>query len=224
VLWLDAFDVQILVLAAAGLGVIGALWSLAGMGAAYGQIGAGFLDVSDRAGPGSGPAGTPAEQLLEVRQLTQARDALRRSRLERSATRDVSHDAARNGAKPPRPRDERRALDDLFRRLPQHFRGDQAPHLDAVIECRVNLTEGDCARYQIHIEGDRCSVRREGTADPALVLSIPYQDLVAIAAQTATASRLFLQQRLTIRGDVLLAARLPSLFQMPSLEGGWLLA
>jgi hypothetical protein len=207
-LWFDAVDVQVVVLATAVLGAVGALWGLGGMGAAYAQIGAGFLDVPDRPGRDREPGGTAAEQLLEIRQLTEARDALRRSGLHRSERRT----------------DPRRALDDVFRRLPKHFCAEHAGDLEAVIECRVDLSEEeDCARYQIRIERERCSVRRDGTAEPSVVLSIPYEDLVAIVAQTATASRLFLRQRLTVRGDVLLAARLPSLFRMPSLEAERLL-
>ena len=114
--------------------------------------------------------------------------------------------------------------DELFSRLPQRFRSEQAGGLDAVIECRVDFADGDCGRYQIRIERGRCSVRRNGAAEPDVVLSIRYDDLVSILTQAATASQLFLGQRLVVRGDVLLATRLPSLFRMPSVEGRRLLA
>ena len=149
-------------------------------------------------------------------------DALRRGRRERSTADPTCH-TGRSWPKR-RPRDDPgRVLDDLFGQLPQHFRSEQARGFEAVIECRVDLADGDRGRYQIRIEGGRCSVGRGGTAEPDVVVSIPYDDLVAILAQAATASRLFLQQRLVVRGDLLLVTRLPSLFRMPTVESRRLL-
>ena len=71
---------QLVLIAAAGVGVVGALLAFAGSGRLYDRIGRGYLDVPDRPAH-SPPAGFESwngEAADETRQLLDARAALRR--------------------------------------------------------------------------------------------------------------------------------------------------
>jgi hypothetical protein len=71
---------QVVVLVAAGLGVVAALLAFAFGGGLYDSIGRGYLDVPDRAenDPGTSFESWNGEAALETRQLIEARSALRR--------------------------------------------------------------------------------------------------------------------------------------------------
>jgi hypothetical protein len=71
---------QLVVIAAAGLGVVGALFAFAGSGGIYDGIGRGYLDVPDRPDGRAPPDfdSWNAEAALEIRQLLEAKAALRR--------------------------------------------------------------------------------------------------------------------------------------------------
>jgi hypothetical protein len=75
---------EVVLLAATGLGVVGACWSALGVGRIYEGVGRGYLDVRD-ADPVVQSAEEPLE-VTEVREMLDATDALRRARGERSRT------------------------------------------------------------------------------------------------------------------------------------------
>ena len=107
---------------------------------------------------------------------------------------------------------KRAPLDELFAEAARRFDPGSAGALKAIFEWRVELADAPPACYQLTVDGGTCSAHRDGSAEPSAVLTLPLSDLIDLVAGRVTASRLLLAQRLRIKGNVLLAARLPGLF------------
>ena len=109
------------------------------------------------------------------------------------------------------PRGEaRRRARELLESLREGFVPDSARGVDAVIEWRVD-TGDEMERFQLTIRGGRCTLRRRA-AQPAVTISLGIEDLHSLVERRIAPARLFLSQRLSVSGDVLMATRLPHFF------------
>jgi SCP-2 sterol transfer family protein len=118
---------------------------------------------------------------------------------------------------PPRARTACRARK-LIRRLCRRFDSLRAPGVRGVVEWRIE-TGGDVERIQLVIADGRCRLGLRKRR-PRVTIGIELEDLADLVEGRVEGSRLFLSQRLTISGDVLLAARLPQLFPARKRERG----
>jgi putative sterol carrier protein len=107
-------------------------------------------------------------------------------------------------------------LEEVFRQMPEHFRTDHAPDLRTVIEWRIGDRQGGGHdRYQLVIEDGSCRAVRDGEAEPVVTFTIGAVDFLKLITGNAAGPMLFTFGRLKVRGDLLLAARLPRLFAIP---------
>ena len=105
-------------------------------------------------------------------------------------------------------------IDFCFRSMPDFFRGARAPRVKAVVEWTVTGDVG--GRWQLHLDSGRCTVVRDGARRPDLRLTIDPVPFVGLCLGVYSATRLVISGQLRPRGNLLLLARLPSFFELPS--------
>jgi putative sterol carrier protein len=111
-------------------------------------------------------------------------------------------------------------LDQIFKRMPERFRADRAGDLDTVIEWRVGgRPDGGADRWQLTIRNGACTVVPDGDEEPTVTFTIEPVDFVKLITGNASGPMLFTFGKLKIRGDLLLAARVQSFFEVPRSAG-----
>lgn len=95
----------------------------------------------------------------------------------------------------------------LVGRLAQGFVPGRARGVSTLVEWRVD-TGGAVERFQLSIRGGRCTLRRR-PGQPTVTIGVGLDDLEALVERRVAPTRLFISQRLTVSGDVLMASRLP---------------
>lgn len=107
-------------------------------------------------------------------------------------------------------------LAEAFRRMPTTLRADRARTTRTVAEWRITgRDDGGHDRFQVIVEAGRCAVERDGAADPHVTFTIGPVDFLRLITGGADPARLFLFGRLRVKGDLVLAARLPAWFAVP---------
>lgn len=111
-------------------------------------------------------------------------------------------------------------LGEVFKRMPERFRADKAGDLDAVVEWRIGgRADGGHDRWQLAIRDRGCTLAPEGDDDPTVTLSVGPVDFLKLITGNASGPMLFAFGKLKVRGDLLLAARIQSFFEMPKSAG-----
>ena len=107
-------------------------------------------------------------------------------------------------------------LGEIFRRMPDSLDAERARSVDAVVEWEV-LGDGGAPsdRWRVEIRGGRCTVEPGGAGDADVRYRIGALDFLKLVAGVADGPRLFMFGRLRIRGNLMLAARMPALFRIP---------
>ena len=104
----------------------------------------------------------------------------------------------------------------IFEQMPASLDPERAGDVDAVLEWRIREGPGGGPdRYQVTIRGGRCTVERDGGADPSVSYELSAVDFVKLVAGVEQGPKLFVFGRLKVRGNLLLAARVPTFFRMP---------
>lgn len=107
-------------------------------------------------------------------------------------------------------------LSEIFRQMPSSFDPQAAGDIDAVVEWQVTGgPEGRTDRWQVVLRSGRCHVVRDGDEEPQVVFRIGPLDFVRLVAGQVSGPKLFTFGRLTVRGNLVLATRVPTLFRLP---------
>ena len=107
-------------------------------------------------------------------------------------------------------------LGEIFRRMGDHFDGDKADKVDAVIEWRIlEPEEGEYDRWQMVIEERRCTVNRDGDRRPSVTYTVGPVDFIRLISGHKSGPELFMLGKLKVRGNLMLAARMPAWFHIP---------
>lgn len=110
-------------------------------------------------------------------------------------------------------------IDTIFRLMPRHLDHTRAAGLDACIRWRVtSLNEpAEAEVFDLEIKQRRFRVTRgAGERRPAVTITITAAEMVRLAAGKSTPMQAYFAGRLALRGDIMQAARLASLFRAPS--------
>jgi|SRR5437588_8376254 len=108
-------------------------------------------------------------------------------------------------------------LGEIFRRMPERFEPSRAPNVEAVIEWRISeRPDGGHDVYQLVIGSGTCTLAEDQHKEPRVVYEIQPLDFLKLISGNASGPQLFLVGRLKIRGDLFLAARVQSMFTIPS--------
>lgn len=107
-------------------------------------------------------------------------------------------------------------LDEVFRRMSEHYKADRT---EAVVRWRIGALKGGeddrTARYECVLSGGTCQVRKETQDEPRVTIMIPPVEFLKLASGNASAPTLFMTGKLKVAGDVGFAAGLTKLFQIP---------
>ena len=108
-------------------------------------------------------------------------------------------------------------LDEIFRRMAEHFRADAAGDTEAVIHWRIGgAPDGGTTDYETVIRGGTCDVHRGFEAEDARVtFKIGGADFLRLVTGNAAGPMLFMSGKLKIEGDMMFAANAASLFVIP---------
>jgi predicted lipid carrier protein YhbT len=108
-------------------------------------------------------------------------------------------------------------LDEVFARMERHFHADRAHDVDAVVHWRIGDREGGGHDvYEVVIAEGDCRAGRPPALDPSLTFTLGAVDFLRLVTGGRHGPVLFLRRRLRISGDLALAARMTSLFAIPS--------
>jgi putative sterol carrier protein len=112
----------------------------------------------------------------------------------------------------------RLVLDGVFWQMPQHLNRRQAAGMNATIEWRITGRPGGGADiYQVAIADGRCRVRRRSlNPSPRLTITVDGAEFLKIATGASDPMQGFFKNRIKLAGDIMLAAKLPQLFRIPS--------
>jgi putative sterol carrier protein len=107
-------------------------------------------------------------------------------------------------------------LERIFDAMPEHLDPETSREAEAVLEWRISGREGGGHdRYQVRIDRGTCEVMRDGDDEATVVYTIGPVEFVRLMSGTASGPELFMSGRLTIEGDLMLAAMVQSWFQQP---------
>ena len=107
-------------------------------------------------------------------------------------------------------------LDEIFHRMSEHFRADNAQGLEAVIHWSIGgRLDGGADLYEVVIRAGQCHATREPKETPRLTFTIGGVDFLKLVTGNASGPVMFMQGKLRIHGDMLFATRVAGLFTIP---------
>ncbi|MFL5838388.1 MAG: SCP2 sterol-binding domain-containing protein [Solirubrobacteraceae bacterium] len=107
-------------------------------------------------------------------------------------------------------------LGQIFTRMAEHLDPDKARDAEAVIEWRIcGRDGGGHDRYQVIVTHGTCAIEREGGHEPSAVFTIGPVEFLRLVTGNVNGPELFLTGRITVEGDLMLAAIAQSWFRVP---------
>jgi len=112
-------------------------------------------------------------------------------------------------------------LDEIFRRMGEHFEPERAAGVEALIEWQIGgAPEGAADRYFLTISDGACTIAKEADRPPRATLSISAVDFIRVATGNALGPALYMAGRILIDGDIELAMTVPTFFRIPEPAAG----
>jgi len=108
-------------------------------------------------------------------------------------------------------------LDGIFWQMPKQLDPAQAAGVKSSIRwCITGRSDGGMDTYQLEIEGGKCRMVREPHGAAARVtITIDGVEFLRLASGNSDPMQAYFQGRMQLAGDIMLAAKLASLFRMP---------
>jgi putative sterol carrier protein len=108
-------------------------------------------------------------------------------------------------------------LDEIFKRMQEHFRADAARDTEAVMHWKIGgRQDGGSDEFEAVIAKGACDVHRGFESDGARVtLSMDGVDFLRLVTNNVPGPQLFMSGKLKIEGDMMFAATVASLFTIP---------
>jgi putative sterol carrier protein len=107
-------------------------------------------------------------------------------------------------------------LDEVFSRMEQHFRADQAANVDAVIHWRIGGgPDGSEDHYEVVVRNGSLSYTDEPSEDPRVTFKMDGATFLRLVTGNASGPMLFMTGKLKIEGDMMFAPQVQSLFKIP---------
>jgi putative sterol carrier protein len=110
----------------------------------------------------------------------------------------------------------------IFQQMPRRIERTRAAGLSAVIRWQISSTQADVPDvYDLVLEDGRARIARPlaGAPDARLTFTMTAAELLAIATGASDPMQAYFKGRIKIGGDIMLAAKLASLFRMPGRAG-----
>jgi putative sterol carrier protein len=107
------------------------------------------------------------------------------------------------------------ALNRVFAIMQERYLAEAAGEIDATVQWRIS-DDGQEYPYVVELRAEACETRAGRADRPDTTLKIDLARFARIAAGQANGVKLLLTRKLKASGDIALAKRLPSLFDIPS--------
>jgi putative sterol carrier protein len=107
-------------------------------------------------------------------------------------------------------------LGQVFEQMARHLDPETSREAEAVVEWRITGREdGGHDRYQVKIRKGACEVVHEGDEPPSVTYTIGPVDFIRLVTGNASGPELFMTGRITVDGDLMLAAMVQTWFRVP---------
>jgi len=103
-------------------------------------------------------------------------------------------------------------VNEVFEQMGSRFRADKATGTNAVIQYDISGEGG--GTWHATIKDGACTVNSGAAPSPSLTLSIAAQDWLDMVSGKQTGQMLFMSGKLKLKGDMGLAMKVGSLFQV----------
>lgn len=113
-------------------------------------------------------------------------------------------------------------LEGIFRQMPRHLDPAAAADLDATIRWRITHSARDAVdTYDLSIGDGRCSARRgESDEEPRVTITLDGAEFVKLATGNSDPMKAYFGGRISLAGDIMIAAKLQALFRIPGRTSG----
>ena len=105
---------------------------------------------------------------------------------------------------------------EVFRRMPERLDRRAAAGLDAAIAWRIRRPDGGYDRYLVRVADGSCSVEPDGEGDARVSLQMDSLTFCKLVTGNANPVMQFMTGKLSVRGDLMFAASVTRLFDIPS--------
>jgi putative sterol carrier protein len=108
-------------------------------------------------------------------------------------------------------------LDAIFWQMPQHLDRRRAAGMRSSIRWQITgRSDGEADTYQLEFEDGRCRVvRGRPDTNPRVTITVDGAEFLRIATGNSDPMRAYFNGRLALAGDIMVAAKLVSLFRIP---------
>lgn len=108
-------------------------------------------------------------------------------------------------------------LDEIFRRMSDHFVPERARHVDLVVGWRFTEGDGDDGfdRYQTVIENGRCVSSAALGRSPDTTITVSADDFIRMATGNAAVATMFMTGKVKVKGEYAPAVRFSNYFDIP---------
>ena len=108
-------------------------------------------------------------------------------------------------------------LDEIFAQMERRFDATRGGDVEAVIDWKIHdRPEGGYDHYRVSISGGKCRVEYEpAEGEPRVTFKVKPVTFLRLVTGNASGPQLFLTGRLKIDGDLMFAARVQNLFEIP---------
>ncbi|WP_020663814.1 SCP2 sterol-binding domain-containing protein [Amycolatopsis benzoatilytica] len=111
-------------------------------------------------------------------------------------------------------------LDEIFRRMSEHFRPERARHVDVVVSWRFPTgTDEEFDRYQTVIEDGLCVSSTDLARTPDTTITVAVEDFIRMATGNAAVAAMFVTGKVKVKGEYAPAVRLSGYFDIPKPSG-----
>jgi putative sterol carrier protein len=108
-------------------------------------------------------------------------------------------------------------LDEIFRRMSEHFLPSRARHVDFVVSWRFSdgVGEDGYDRFQTVIEDGVCVSSTDLSRTPDTTITLSVDDFIRMATGNAAVAAMFVTGRVKVKGEYAPAVRFSSYFDIP---------
>ena len=108
-------------------------------------------------------------------------------------------------------------LDEIFRRMSEHFSPHRARHVDFVVSWRFSDGSGEDGydRFQTVIEDGVCVSSTDLSRTPDTTITLSVEDFIRMATGNAAVAAMFVTGRVKVKGEYAPAVRFSSYFDLP---------
>jgi putative sterol carrier protein len=114
----------------------------------------------------------------------------------------------------------KQVLDEIFSRMAEHVEPAQIAGLDAIVHFKIldrpEDRGGGYDHYEVVFADGACCADDSPEREPKVTIKVGGVNFLKLAAGKASGPVLFMTGKLKLEGDVMLASRLTSFFQIPS--------